>query len=106
MLVLFYEDLKKDMKVEVKKVAKFYGKDLKDDVIDAIVEQCTFKSMKENPMTNLEDVPVFDKNEARFFRKGEVGDWENYFDDAKNAYIDQLSLERLEGSGLSVIYKL
>ena len=86
--VVHYEDMKKDLKKEVQRIATFVGKNLMDEVVEAIVEACTFKGMKTNPMTNCDDVPVFKKEISAFFRKGEVRD---YLSKEQNEYLDRLT---------------
>jgi len=51
-LFLKYEDMKKDHRGAVKKIAEFMGYSLKEEVIDTIVEKSTFQNMKENPAIN------------------------------------------------------
>ena len=105
-LFVHYEDMKKDLKNEVQRIATFVGKDLKDDVVDAIVEACTFKGMKTNPMTNCDNVPVFKKEISAFLRKGEVGDWKNYLNKEQNEYLDKVIAEKLDPVGLKMTYEL
>jgi len=74
-LFLKYEDMKKDHRGAVKKIAEFMGYNLKGEVIDTIVEKSTFQNMKENLAINDE----ISKTRCSFFRKGVVGDWRGHF---------------------------
>uniref|UniRef100_A0A8C6Y322 Sulfotransferase n=1 Tax=Naja naja TaxID=35670 RepID=A0A8C6Y322_NAJNA len=64
-LYLFYEDLKKEPKREIQKIAQFIGKQLD----------------MHNHMVNRANVPlsVMDQSISPFMRKGTVGDWKNHF---------------------------
>jgi len=49
-----------------------------------LVEHTKFDKMAENPSVNYEhwnDLGLRNKKEARFMRKGKVGDWKNHFSD-------------------------
>lgn len=105
-LIVFYEDLKKDLRKEIERIAKFLGKDFSEKTMQDIVAESTFKSMKENPMTNCEDIPVFDNSISTFIRKGEVGDWKNYFNEEQNKYIDQRIEEMLKPKGINMRFEL
>ncbi|XP_072041129.1 sulfotransferase 1C4-like [Amphiura filiformis] len=110
-----------------KKVATFVGYTLSDDVINGIVDHCSFTSMKKNPMTNPDTIFAFTykKLEQRrkenpsndgvnleepkqertsFMRKGKVGDWKNHFTVAQNEAFDILVQDKLAGSGLAFEY--
>ncbi|XP_072041100.1 sulfotransferase 1C1-like [Amphiura filiformis] len=123
-LFLKFEDMKKDLKGTVERIADFLGYTFSDDVIDRIVNHCTFGNMKANPMANpdtlvakvieaklrhmkngAEEVAdsndnVAPKDRPSFMRKGEVGDWKNHFTVAQNEAMDELIREKLAGSGL------
>ena len=101
-LFLKYEDMKKDHRGAVKKIASFMGYDLKEEVIDTITEKTTFQSMKANPATNFEWPETYDRvpDEQPFMRKGEVGDWTNHFTSEQNAEFDAVYAEKMKGSGL------
>ena len=51
--------LLKDLKAIVQKVATFLGYTYSDDVINRVVDHCSFASMKKNPMTNPDYVMSF-----------------------------------------------
>ncbi|XP_072041911.1 sulfotransferase 1C1-like [Amphiura filiformis] len=123
-LFLKFEDMKKDLKGTVERIADFLGYTFSDDVIGRIVSHCTFGNMKANPMTNpdtlfakvieaklrnmkigAEEIAdnndnVAPKNRPSFMRKGKVGDWKSHFTVAQNEAMDELIREKLAGSGL------
>ena len=49
---LQYENMKGNRRAEIKKLASFLGKNLKDHDIDFIENQTSFLAMKNNPSTN------------------------------------------------------
>ncbi|XP_072041098.1 sulfotransferase 1C3-like [Amphiura filiformis] len=127
--VLFvkFEEMKKDLKSVVEDVAKFLIYTLFDDVINGIVDHCSFASMQKNPMTNpdtilktvrmpqdqrkkdldsKDGVTVEEPKQEKspFMRKGKVGDWRNHFTVAQNEAFDVFMQEKLAGSGLVFEY--
>ncbi|XP_022083306.1 solute carrier family 46 member 3-like [Acanthaster planci] len=110
-LLLKYEDLHKDLRGSVCKLAKHVGKDLPDDIINGIVEHVTFDRMQ-TTYQQLEDRYGEDgKRMTRFrgtpyLRKGEVGDWKNVFTVAQNTLFDKIYTKRTEGTGLEFDFEL
>ncbi|GFU06893.1 hypothetical protein NPIL_304251 [Nephila pilipes] len=81
-LILFYEDFHKDIRGSIKKIANFLNRNVTDEEIDDIVDHCSFRNMSQNPNVNYQhwdDLGVRKLHEAKFMRKGEIGDWKNYF---------------------------
>ncbi|XP_075686975.1 sulfotransferase 1 family member D1-like [Rhinoderma darwinii] len=90
-LYLFYEDMLQDQEREIRKVMKFIGKDLPEDVLEKIIQRTTFKTMKENHMANYSTIPssVMDHTISPFMRKGICGDWKNQLTVAQNELLDE-----------------
>ncbi|XP_071956211.1 uncharacterized protein [Antedon mediterranea] len=107
--VLFvkYEDMKKDLGAAITKVSKFFGWPIPDGKLKEVVQHCTFSSMKKNPTTNYEKMKEIASNQDfQFMRKGQVGDWKNYFTVSQSEAFDVLYEKKMKGSGLTFAYEL
>jgi hypothetical protein len=103
LLFLKYEDMKKDMPGNIKKIAMFLGHDLSMEQIKMVVEKTTFSTMKANPKTNPDRLvgKLYKQGTAfSFMRKGIVGDWSNYFSENQVEELNKLYALRMEGTGL------
>ncbi|KAI5103033.1 sulfotransferase family 2, cytosolic sulfotransferase 2, partial [Silurus meridionalis] len=69
----------------VTKIAQFLEKPLSPEVIEKIAENCLFKNMKHNKMSNYSLVPeeFMDQKKSEFLRKGIAGDWKNLLTEAQ-----------------------
>ena len=105
-LILTYEEMKKNHRAHVIKIAKFIGQDLSDKAVDLIVEKSTVKNVSPKFKTLFETNPVWNLNRSLFVRKGIVGDWVNYFSKEQSEYVDAKCKEYLEPLGIEFIYKL
>ena len=97
-----FEDMLKDPELTVRQVAAFLEKDITEDLIQKIVERTSFKFMKNHPMLNYSSTPsaFMNQNVSPFMRKGQVGDWKNYFSEEQRNYVDEMSRNRFETQGL------
>jgi len=98
-LFLTYEEMHSDLSEVVRKVGSFLSKDLSKKQVEAIVEHCSFRQMRSNPMTNASKMERI-KGEGKFMRKGQVGDWTNYFSKEQNQRMEDWITENTEGSDL------
>ncbi|PNJ04638.1 SULT1C2 isoform 1 [Pongo abelii] len=107
-LFLFYEDIKRDPKHEIRKVMQFMGKNVDETVLDKIVQETSFEKMKENPMTNRSTVSksIMDQSISSFMRKGTVGDWKNHFTVAQNERFDEIYRKKMEGTAINFCMEL
>ncbi|XP_029440623.1 sulfotransferase family cytosolic 2B member 1-like [Rhinatrema bivittatum] len=81
LLLLSYEELLQDLRGSVVRICDFLGRQLDEAAIDSVVENATFKTMKDNKMANYSLVPkeFMDVQKSAFLRKGISGDWKNHF---------------------------
>lgn len=94
---LWYEDLKKDLIPVIKDLCTFLSYDLTAEQMTQIDDFLRIENYRkfrsENPVKNNEKA-------RRFFRKGQVGDYVNYFDDEAlkdwNAWIDSHLLDEAD----------
>ncbi len=110
-LIIKYEDMKKDHRGHVIKIAKFMGFDLSDKVIDTIVHKTSKNEMRED--MNQFYAQLFpsaqrqlegEKRKFQFVRKGIVGDWTNYFSKEQSEFVDAKCKEFFEPLGLTFEY--
>ncbi len=105
-LIVKYEDLKATPHIEISRIANFCKRKLSDKQIEKIIQFSSFEAMKNNPNTNYyKTAPGIGDKGDKFFRKGVVGDWKNYFTQEQNEIIDNLIVEKLEPIGLSFDYE-
>lgn len=87
----------KDPINEIKSLAKYLGKDLNEDQIKSIMDYCSFNKLKSNPAFETKMNLMSEGKEAqpqvktlKLFRKGEIGDWKNYFTEEMSKRVDEL----------------
>ncbi|XP_045173115.1 sulfotransferase 1B1-like [Mercenaria mercenaria] len=88
-LVVYYEDLKQDCAGEMKKICKFLEKDVSDDLLKEIVESCQIDKMRKGKQEKMTEemkkrMQTLVKNKFSLLRKGQIGDWKNWFTVAQN----------------------
>lgn len=82
LLFVHYNDLKADLGGEMRRVAEFLDIQIPESKWAAVIDRCTFESMRRvegdaDPMQM-----AFEGGAARFFFKGEAGRWRNVLTDA------------------------
>ncbi|KAL3871378.1 hypothetical protein ACJMK2_039383 [Sinanodonta woodiana] len=95
--VVYFEDMKSESVAEVRKLTQFMGVYLSDDLIEAIAEKYHFSNMLKDKM-GLEDEKfrkIWRDEKPQMYRKGEVGDWKNWFTVAQNEEFDKIYAERM-----------
>ncbi|XP_041361170.1 sulfotransferase family cytosolic 1B member 1-like isoform X2 [Gigantopelta aegis] len=103
-LVLRYEDIEENPQREVSKIARFLDKDCTAEFLSQVCDKCDFRNMKRTKghiITSLDD-----KNDSVMYRKGQVGDWKNYFTVAQNEVFDRVFAEKMKQSSMKFKYEL
>ena len=88
--LITYEEMKHNPAGAISDISNFLEKQLRPDVLQSIREYTSFESMKNNPMTNFSTASTIDQSISPFMRKGQVGDWKNYFTVTQNEEFDLL----------------
>lgn len=96
-LFLTYEEMKRDLRKTAEKVASFLEKSIREEDMDKLVEHLSFQKMKENPTCNLDAVvkAIGVAQKGDFIRKGQTGDWKNYFSSEMAEKFDELFRKRV-----------
>ncbi|XP_046568190.1 sulfotransferase 1A2-like [Haliotis rubra] len=97
-LTLFYEDFKENPVREAKKLRNFLGVDKSDGFVKQVCEHCDFQSMQKRKGTT--------KMGKYAFRKGEVGDWKNWFTVAQKEWFDELYQDKIAELPIKFRYTL
>ncbi|KAK6930691.1 Sulfotransferase domain [Dillenia turbinata] len=104
-LFLKYEDMKRDIKGDMKRLAEFLGcpfseEEEKEGIIEEISRFCSFDNLRDlQPNKSGKLMKYYPANS--FFRKGEVGDWVNYLTPSMEDRLNKVMEEKLEDSGLT-----
>ncbi|CAN1161017.1 Cytosolic sulfotransferase 17 [Linum perenne] len=104
-----YEDLRRDPKPHVRKLASFMGRPFDeedDEEVEKVIWRSSFDRLKDldvNKDNNTKPhrpllVPLL-KN-SHFFRRGKVGDWRNHLTSEMAERIDDVTRVKLQGTGL------
>ncbi|KAL3857295.1 hypothetical protein ACJMK2_011980 [Sinanodonta woodiana] len=97
--IISYEDMKKDDTKEIKHLARFLGVKEDEELIKSIAEACDFERMKkEKTPLEIATADEWRDKEPGMYRKGQVGDWKNWFTVAQNELFDAVYAERMKNS--------
>ncbi|XP_067649293.1 sulfotransferase 1B1-like [Haliotis asinina] len=99
-LTLVYEDLKEDPIAGIRKLAKFLNAEKSEEFYLKVKELTSFNTMKEKKGSFFEA----EDGSSVMYRKGEVGDWKNYFTVAQNEAFDRLYKENMAGCDINFRY--
>uniref|UniRef100_A0A0B7BDQ2 Sulfotransferase domain-containing protein n=1 Tax=Arion vulgaris TaxID=1028688 RepID=A0A0B7BDQ2_9EUPU len=89
-LLITYEDLKKQPLDTVLKVAKFLNLNVTTEFVEKVIDACDFGKMK----------TVRSKHgqiSGKIYRSGTVGDWRNWLSNAQSDAVDQMIQKRMLG---------
>ncbi|XP_050402157.1 sulfotransferase 1C2 [Patella vulgata] len=101
-LELTYEGMKEDPVGGIRKISEFLGTTPTEELIRDIHDKCSFSSMSQRKghFTGMVE------GQSIMYRKGEVGDWKNWFTVALNEWFDQIYAQKMSDSKLQFKYSL
>lgn len=100
-LFLKYEELKRNPKEQMKRLASFLGRPIaKEEEADEVVYRCSLERLKNLEVNKNGVDPWNGFNNSSYFRLGAVGDWKSSFTPEMKERLDQITRKKLEGSGL------
>uniref|UniRef100_J3KZ79 Sulfotransferase n=1 Tax=Oryza brachyantha TaxID=4533 RepID=J3KZ79_ORYBR len=106
-LFMTYEELSADTLGQLRRLAEFVGRPFTDEertagVDEAIVKACSVESLTGAEVNRSGTVELMEApmRNAMFFRRGVVGDWQNYLSPEMARRIDEITDSKFRGSGL------
>ncbi|KAB5513302.1 hypothetical protein PHYPO_G00249660 [Pangasianodon hypophthalmus] len=102
-LYITYEEMIQDLRGVMERVLCFLNRQLSEDALNRVTEQCQFKTMKQNKMSNysLASPKLMDNSKSPFLRKGIAGDWKNHFSPELEAKFNAVICEELKGTDMT-----
>ena len=102
-LILKYEDMKRDLPSAVATIAKFIGQDISKELVEEIAHRTTFENMKKDSSANYEWMNHIHRDNLNpYVRKGEVGGWKDCITSEQAAVLDSDYEKRLKAAGLNL----
>lgn len=106
-LLLTYEDMHLHPGDNVMRIAEFLGIDCSRGRAQEIAELTSFRALKNDPAANYSWAKHRrNKGEPDFMRKGEVGDWKNYFSEEQERMIEERMIRVAKEAGLVIPHSL
>lgn len=100
-LFLKYEDMKRDIKMQVLKLAEFLEKPfVKEGDLENVIWRCSLERLKNLEVNKNGVDPWVGMKNSTFFRTGVVGDWKSLLTPEMGEKLDEIGRRKLEGSGL------
>ncbi|XP_076453019.1 sulfotransferase 1B1-like [Babylonia areolata] len=101
-LSLSYEDVKENPMAEVTRLSRFLGQNHEESFLRKVCEMCDFGSMKQRKG----QVHATDGGDPVMYRKGEVGDWKNWFTPEQISRMQEVYDTKMAGSSFKCRYTL
>ncbi|KAK3286899.1 hypothetical protein CYMTET_5570 [Cymbomonas tetramitiformis] len=96
-LILHFEEMKKDPATAIRKIAVHLGMQPDEELISKVVQHSAFDSMKSEAAKKAGN----SLNTVDHLRKGDVGDWRNYFSSEGSEEFDRTFQKNMEGVGMT-----
>ncbi|EOA25670.1 hypothetical protein CARUB_v10019022mg [Capsella rubella] len=103
-LFMRFEDMKKEPREQIKKLAEFLGcpftkEEEESGTMDEVIDLCSLRNLSSLEINKTGKL-YNGRDNKTFFRKGEVGDWKNYLSPEMENKIDMIIKEKLQNTSL------
>ncbi len=102
MKILWFEDMKANQIEVIRDVAKFLNKHLTEYRVLKLDDHLHIDNFRKF-MTSAQSDPFY-PSYGKFLRKGEVGDWKNYFNANTNKDWNQWIAKHLDGTDIQLSF--
>lgn len=104
-LILKYEEMKKDLGPVILRVAEYLGKTLTSEQVSILKDHLSFENMKKNDSVNMElhcsMTRKLNNCEGTFMRSGTVGSYKVDMSEVMIKKFDEWTKENIAGTGLT-----
>lgn len=100
-LFIAYEDMKKQPKEAVRRIADFLSIDASPELIARVAEGSSFRSMAKQAKAGTNTPDAVPRGGASHLRKGKVGDWRAHFAQDTRMEFERVFAEQMAGTGLT-----
>lgn len=99
-LLIYYEDMKQDLRRQIKRICEFLGKSepANEDGWSQLIDHLSVDRMRQNRTINRHDwdqLGLRNVNGFEFVRKGQVNDWKNFFSEQQSIRFDREVTDKL-----------
>ncbi|MFM2136744.1 MAG: hypothetical protein RL021_2144 [Bacteroidota bacterium] len=98
-LFIRYEDMLSDLPGNIRKIAKYCGIPLTEELVHSTADKCSFQALQQNERTYGSE--TLDKK-INFFRKGTKEQWKDYFNAEEAVRFVEASRELLMANGYRI----
>ncbi|XP_037072252.1 sulfotransferase 1C4-like [Pollicipes pollicipes] len=109
MCFLFFEDMKRDLKSQIRRVATFFGKSYSDQQVEKLAEHLHIDNFKKNPHVNKEDArakALMYPDRGNFVRQGKTGNWKKVFTPDIDEKFDKWMAQKMKSTDLTFVMDL
>ncbi|XP_063435006.1 sulfotransferase 1B1-like [Mytilus trossulus] len=101
-LPVTFENLKIATIPTLLEIASFLGISVDDNFIKDIADKCAFENIKKNKIDTT--VSIHPEGRSTLWRKGIIGDWENWFTVEQHEMFEKLYQREMEGYDVNFVY--
>lgn len=112
-ITLQYEKLKRNTIGELKRLGEFLGVNDADPLLEEIAEKCSFDNLKAADKSVRNDAALSEimrsislNEHPTIYRKGDIGDWKNYFTVAMSETFDKIYAEKMKNVELDFEFEV